>query len=214
MSQLVRRLPRRMALALGRGLGRVWADLDPRHVQIAAYNLRHAFPHWDEPRRWRTARGVYAHFGQVIFDILWMQDRPPEEILALIEVEGRDVLEAALREGRGVVLATAHIGNWELGGLALGWLFGPAGVVARPLDNPALDARLVAFRARSGNAVDLQAAGHRPGPAPAAGRQGRRPGGRPERAGRRGDLRGLLRSPRRRHHGGRGPGGAPWAPPW
>jgi KDO2-lipid IV(A) lauroyltransferase len=153
VSRVVQRLPRRAAMALGRGIGRVWADLDPRHVRIAASNLRHAFPHWDEPRRWRTARGVYAHFGQVIFDILWMQDRPPAEILALIEVEGRDVLEAALREGRGVVLATAHIGNWELGGLALGWLFGPAGVVARPLDNPALDARLVAFRARSGNAV-------------------------------------------------------------
>jgi KDO2-lipid IV(A) lauroyltransferase len=153
VSSVVRRLPRRLALALGRGLGRVWADLDPRHVQIAVDNLRHAFPDWDEPRLLRTARGVYAHFGQVIFDILWMQHRPPVEILALVDVEGREILGKALLERRGVVMATGHIGNWELSGLLLGWLFEPVGVVARPLDNPALDERLVAFRARSGNSV-------------------------------------------------------------
>jgi KDO2-lipid IV(A) lauroyltransferase len=52
-----------------------------------------------------------------------------------------------------MVLVTAHIGNWELSGLAHGWLFGPIGVVARPLDNPALDRRLNAFREAGGNAV-------------------------------------------------------------
>ncbi|PYQ39271.1 MAG: hypothetical protein DMF77_21920, partial [Acidobacteria bacterium] len=50
---LVRPLPRRWALGLGRALGRLLADLDPRHVAIAAENLRQAFPHWDEPRRLR-----------------------------------------------------------------------------------------------------------------------------------------------------------------
>lgn len=153
VSRVVKRLPRPLLLALGRGLGRVWADLDPRHVRIAVDNLRHAFPHWDEPRLWRTARGVYAHFGQVIFDILWMQHRSPEQIVGLVDIEGREILVSALLERRGVVLATAHIGNWELSGLLLGWLYEPVGVVARPLDNPALDQRLVAFRARSGNTV-------------------------------------------------------------
>ena len=153
VAQVVRRLPRRMVLALGRGLGRVWADLDPRHVAIAVDNLRHAFPHWDESQRLRTARGVYAHFGQVIFDILWLQHRTPDEIMALVDVEGREVARAALAEGRGSAMATGHIGNWELSGVAFGCVFGPSGVVARPLDNPLLDARLVAFREKSGNTV-------------------------------------------------------------
>jgi KDO2-lipid IV(A) lauroyltransferase len=103
MSRLVRPLPRRAVLALGRGVGRFWADLDPRHVRIAVANLRPAFPHWDEARLLRTARGVYSHFGAVLLDILW--------------------------------------------------LFEPVAVVARPLDNPVLDARLVAFRRKSGNSV-------------------------------------------------------------
>ncbi len=150
---VVRRLPRRWALAAGRSLGRVMADLDPRHVAIAAGNLRRAFPHWDEARRLRTARAVYAHFGQTLVDILWMEDQPRERLLALVVEEGRENADRARGAGRGVVYVTGHFGNWEFYGVAWGWVGEPVGVVARPLDNPALDARLNAFRTRSGNSV-------------------------------------------------------------
>jgi KDO2-lipid IV(A) lauroyltransferase len=153
VQRLVRPLPRRMVLALGRSLGRVLADLDPRHVAIAADNLRHAFPQWDEPRRLRTARAVYAHFGQTLLDILWMADKPRERLIALIVEEGREHVDAARAAGNGVVYVTAHFGNWEFYGMAFGWIAEPVGVVARPLDNADLDARLTAFRTRSGNAV-------------------------------------------------------------
>jgi KDO2-lipid IV(A) lauroyltransferase len=146
-------MPRGLVLALGRGLGRLWADLDPRHVAIAVDNLRHAFPQWEEARLRRTARGVYVHFGQVVLDILWLQGRDARTLLSLVDVEGGEAVRAALAEGRGAVMAAGHLGNWELGGIVMGWLFGPAAVVARPLDNPSLDDRLVAFRQMSGNIV-------------------------------------------------------------
>jgi KDO2-lipid IV(A) lauroyltransferase len=150
---LVRPLPRPWALALGRALGRLLADLDPRHVGIAAENLRQAFPHWDEPRRLRTARAVYAHFGQTLVDILWMADQPRERLLSLIVEDGRENVDRVRAAGRGAVYVTAHFGNWEFYGVAWAWMGEPIGVVARPLDNPALDARLTAFRTRSGNTV-------------------------------------------------------------
>ena len=150
---LVRALPRRWTLGLGRALGRLLADLDPRHVAIAAENLRQAFPHWDEPRRLRTSRAVYAHFGQTLLDILWMAEQPRERLLSLIVEEGRENADGVRAAGRGVVYVTGHFGNWEFYGVAFGWLGEPVGVVARPLDNPALEARLTAFRTRSGNTV-------------------------------------------------------------
>jgi Kdo2-lipid IVA lauroyltransferase/acyltransferase len=146
-------LPRRLMLAMGRGLGRAWAAIDRRHVAIAADNLRRAFPEWDEARVGRTARAVYAHFGQVLLDILWLEARSREQVEALIDVEGGEHPRAAVAEGRGVLFATCHIGNWELQGIATGWMLGGMGVVGRPLDNPALDARLSAFRTRGGNIV-------------------------------------------------------------
>ena len=153
MSAVVRRLPRRVVLAIGRRLGRLWAALDPRHLAIAADNLRQAFPEWDEARVQATARGVYAHFATVLLDILWMEGRPVEELLALADVEGLEHLTGALARGLGVVSPLAHLGNWEFQGVTTAPLIGPSAVVARPLDNPALDRRLVAFRASTGNIV-------------------------------------------------------------
>jgi len=153
VSFLLRPLPRGAALALGRFLGRVVAALDPRHVAIAADNLHHAFPDWDAARLDATARNVYAHFGGVLFDLLWLQGRSRDEILSLVEIHGREHVEAAIGAGKGVVYCAAHFGNFEINAIAHGWLFGPVSVVARPLDNPALDARLCALRTASGNTV-------------------------------------------------------------
>ena len=153
MSAVVRRLPRRVVLATGRRLGRLWAALDPRHLAIAADNLRQSFPEWDEARVQATARGVYSHYATVLLDILWMEGRPVGELLALADVEGLEHLTGALAQGLGVVSPLAHLGNWEFQGVTTAPLIGPSAVVARPLDNPALDRRLVAFRASTGNIV-------------------------------------------------------------
>lgn len=154
VSGLVSVLPRRATLALGRAMGRTLGALDRRHIAIAVENLRFAFPEWSDEERRRVAHAVYGHFGAVLLDILWMAHRTPAEVAALVdEVVGAEHVERALGAGRGVVLVTAHVGNWELHGLAHGHRFGAIGVVARPLDNPELDQRLCAFRVRGGNTV-------------------------------------------------------------
>ncbi len=153
VGRAVSALPRRAALAVGRGLGRVWGDLDRRHAKVAVDNLRHAFPYWSDERLLRTARGVYAHFGQVLFDILWLSSRPASDLLSFADVEGVEHFERAAASGHGIVYVTGHYGNWEVHAVAHALLRSPVGVLARPLDNPQLDARLCAFRGRSGNTV-------------------------------------------------------------
>jgi KDO2-lipid IV(A) lauroyltransferase len=153
VSAAVRRLPRGVALALGRSLGRAWAAFDGRHVRIAAESLRIAFPDWPEARIARTARGVYAHFGAMLMDLLWLERRPAEELLALTDLEGVEELRAARRAGQGVICPTGHFGNWEFQGVASALLIGPSSVIARPLDNPHLDRRLVSLRSSTGNTV-------------------------------------------------------------
>ena len=146
-------VPRGAALAFGGALGRTWGRLDRHHLRIAEDNLARAFPEWEDARRREVALGVYGHFGRALLDILWMARRKREEILRHVEVAGAEHVEAARAAGRGALLVTAHVGNWELHGVAHGFLLGPIGVVARPLDNPALDARLCDFRRRPGNTV-------------------------------------------------------------
>jgi KDO2-lipid IV(A) lauroyltransferase len=142
-----------VVLAAGRRLGRVWAALDPRHLAIAADNLRRAFPDWDQARVRRTALGVYRHFGRVALDLLWMQGRTAQEIVKLCSFEHVERLDPVFARGQGSIMVSAHIGNWEVHAIAHGFRHAWAAVVARPLDNAALDERLVALRAMSGNRV-------------------------------------------------------------
>jgi KDO2-lipid IV(A) lauroyltransferase len=153
MAAAVRPLSRRRALALGRALGRRWGHLDARHLAVAEDNLARAFPGWDAGRRRAVALGVYGHFGSVLLDILWLAPRSREEVLRHVVLEGEEHYHAARARGRGTLFVTAHFGNWEIHGVTHSLVHEPIGVVARPLDNPALDARLCAFRARGGNTV-------------------------------------------------------------
>ena len=74
--------------------------------------------------------------------------------------------------GRGILFATAHLGNWELSAFAYALLVEPMHVVVRPLDNPLIDALVERRRGLSGNrliredgfgARDSESAGRQPG---------------------------------------------------
>jgi KDO2-lipid IV(A) lauroyltransferase len=56
-----------------------------------------------------------------------------------------------LSRGRGVLIATGHLGNWELSAFAHALLSAPMHVVVRPLDNPRLDTLVARRRTLSGN---------------------------------------------------------------
>ena len=66
---------------------------------------------------------------------------------------GVEHLQRARAAGRGVIAPSSHIGNWEFNAVASVPLVGDVHSIARPLDNPALDRRLVALRTSTGNKV-------------------------------------------------------------
>ena len=146
-------VPRSLFLRVGRGLGALVAALDSKHLTIAKDNLRRSFPGWAEDRVARTARGVWIHFGGVMFDLVRILARGAGVVEPLATIEGREHAETAHRSPNGVVLITGHFGNWETHGIVHARHFGSIGVVARPLDNPILDHAMTALRESAGNEV-------------------------------------------------------------
>src|SRR5205823_2273426 len=54
---------------------------------------------------------------------------------------------------RGVLIATAHLGNWELRAYAHALMTAPMHIVVRPVDNPRVDRLIEERRGLSGNRV-------------------------------------------------------------
>ena len=106
-------LPRSLFLLIGRGLGRLLAALDFR-AKVARENIARAFPEWNEERRGAFVKESYGELGILFLEILRSFYRFDRWIERLADVEGREHLEAALAEGKGIFAMTAHIGNWEV----------------------------------------------------------------------------------------------------
>jgi len=149
----LRLLPLPLADAFGRGLGRFYRLVDRRRRRLVARNLALAFPERTVTEREAISRAVFAHFGAIAADLVRSEAAPTEELLARVEVEGLEHARAAAASGRGVFFATPHLGNWEWANLVTGANGMPVTIVARPLDNPLLDARLTALRERTGGHV-------------------------------------------------------------
>jgi len=87
----------------------------------------------DSPRVQAAARDMIDQHSYHWIDFFYFAQRPFAEAQALIaEIEGYDKIVAAERHGRGVILATGHLGNWYLGGMLLGGLDHPIQVVLKP----------------------------------------------------------------------------------
>jgi KDO2-lipid IV(A) lauroyltransferase len=63
-------------------------------------------------------------------------------------IEGRAHLEQCRAAGRGAIVLTAHLGNWELGAVTMRRLGLPISVVALPHPDPRIDALFVRQRER------------------------------------------------------------------
>ncbi len=146
----------------GQRLGELLYKVDAKHRRRVLSNLEIAFPEWSPEQREATARQNFRHFGLVPADFLRTPVRTPEEVMRSTEVEGREHLEAARSLGKGVLLSSAHLGNWE----RMPHWFSSAGHpmlgVARRANQRAVESRLSRYREMTGLEVIERGVAARP----------------------------------------------------
>lgn len=138
---LARVLPRRVMYGLARYTIGAYVRLRPKYLSAISSNLSVIL---GEPASSALVRGkagelIDAHFA-AWEDFLHFATRPPQESARLIEsVVGFDRLLEGRATGKGVLLLTAHLGNWEIGGLMLAEVKQPIHVVLVPDIYPAVE---------------------------------------------------------------------------
>ncbi len=101
------------------------------------------------------ASAMYRALGASLLELLWLSAGRRRGTLPTIEIEGRARFDEAKALGKGVIIATAHTGNWDLVACACAKETELA-VVTRRLSARGLDALWQGTRAARG--VDLIAA--------------------------------------------------------
>lgn len=98
----------------------------------------------------RICRQSFHHLGMTLVEVCAFLFAPPASLLSGVSVEGMDHVKAAMARGKGVLLLTAHLGNWEL--LAPTHVVSgyPLSIVVRPMDSALLDRLVTRVREKSG----------------------------------------------------------------
>ncbi len=114
----VQRLARLLSYGAADRLGRIlgmcaYVVAFPRR-RIALDNLVHAFPEKSTKEIHAIARGAFRNYGISLLEMLWSGQADRGELAGLVRLINPGVAENALKQGKGLILLSAHFGSWEL----------------------------------------------------------------------------------------------------
>jgi len=100
-------------------------------------NLNNAFPDYDEKKLRSIAFGSYKSFAIALVEILYLPVMSKEDIENQIDCSNLDLIRTKYEENNGVILLTAHFGNWEFMATSVAAQLNiPLSVVIKPQRNP------------------------------------------------------------------------------
>ena len=142
-------LLRALPIEAGAALGWLAWYLVPRQRRLALEQLAIAFPETSGRERARIGRASFANLGRAVLETARAERL---DIVRAVEMgrEEEELVRAAHAEGKGVVVATAHIGAWELFARRMAATGIPCGTVAKEAQDPRLTALLERSRASGG----------------------------------------------------------------
>jgi len=138
-------LPRRVAGALGALAGELAYAIGIRR-RVTKDNLQMAFPSLPPCAVRQVARGTYRHFGRVAVSFAWLPRIKSDTLGRWVFIKNRQVFDDALRQGKGAIFVSGHLGNWELMGAIVAALGYPVTYVVTTQRNKRVEALMDELR--------------------------------------------------------------------
>ena len=128
---IVKRLPLKVAYGWATFISDLHYYASFRDRRAVKNNLRVIMPGREDINS--LARQVFRNFGKYLVEFFRMtQDVDRAYIERNIEIRNLERLDEVLRNNKGAIFLTAHLGNWELGGVIMSLLGYPFVAIALP----------------------------------------------------------------------------------
>jgi Kdo2-lipid IVA lauroyltransferase/acyltransferase len=132
--------------------GRLFYYLLPVRKKTAYENLKLAFPEKQENEISGIIKGCYVNVLTVIAEFFYMRKLSVNELGKFMKVTNVDLITKSLAKGKGLILISAHYGNWELTAYGVSQLCGePFNVIVKEQSNKKIDERINIIRTSKGN---------------------------------------------------------------
>jgi KDO2-lipid IV(A) lauroyltransferase len=154
LKSFIAQIPKARLLFFGRLLGNLLHYLAVPQRRVVRRNLQFAYARSSPEQTQRQAKHVFQHFGISILELLQMTCFSEKDVLSNLKVEDKEILIEALARKKGVVLISAHLGNYEMA-----WQFVPCHLgqpvtgVAKKFRNVRIDRLIHNIRTHFGNRI-------------------------------------------------------------
>ena len=154
VAALIPLLSRNACYRLAQGIGALAAKFDQRNYRVALSNLEAAFGDALSPaQRAELARESYQHFARTVIDLFWSPSLTKENYSRHIDVVNLEIVQEAMKTGKGIVFACFHYSNFEWVAIAANFFGIQSALMAQEFKNPFLDEIFVSLRESSGQRV-------------------------------------------------------------
>ena len=144
-------LPWNVACTFGERLGALGYEPFGIRRQVVEQQIAAAFPELSPPDVQDLSRRCFAHLGRTTIEAALLPSLGPQRVIDLVEsADNFDLVQQALDAGRGMVIITGHLGNWELAGAYAAARGIPIDAIVRSQANPLFDAYINRTRAAAG----------------------------------------------------------------
>ena len=115
MKSGISKIPRQLIIKSGKLLGLIFYTLAIPHRRLVQRNLQFCYPERPTKEIRDLSRRIFMNFGINLVEMFQATFMSSAEVLNMCSIEGEENFINLLKENQGLVIASAHMGNWEVG---------------------------------------------------------------------------------------------------
>jgi len=132
-------------------LGSLLYKIDRQYNDVIMKNLDIAFPEMDSERKQGIVKQNFYYFSRFIIDLL--NYSRSSKINKIVEEKNLNSLKKAVKQDKGAIIISGHLGHWELGLLWIGENIVNLNAVVRKMENNYVEKEIKKLREQTGNKI-------------------------------------------------------------